>query len=102
MSFIIILEDECKGCQLCVPTCKFGLIRHTNNRVNKQGVFPVEFADPKGECNACMLCAIVCPDVAIRVYREVKRKEPVEKARESIDEIKAGVALSQEAEKEEH
>lgn len=74
MSFIVILQDECKGCHLCVPTCKFGLIHPTNSVVNKQGLFPVEFIDPEEKCNACMLCAIVCPDVAIRVYREVKKK----------------------------
>jgi len=91
MGFIVILEDECKGCQLCVSACKFSLIHPSESKVNKRGLYPVEFSDVNGECNACMLCAIVCPDVAIRVYREVKK--PVKKSAsaeaESSDKVSA-------------
>jgi len=91
MGFIVILEDECKGCQLCVSACKFSLIHPSKSKVNKRGLFPVEFSDKDGECNACMLCAIVCPDVAIRVYREAKKPAKTEKAEaERSDKVPAG------------
>jgi len=91
MGFIVILEDDCKGCQLCIPTCKHELIRPVKDRVNKRGLFPVEFIDPEGKCNACMLCAIVCPDVAIKVYREEKKakQEQQGKARELSEKAEA-------------
>jgi len=33
------------------------------------GYYPVEYVDPEDKCTGCMLCAIICPDVAIRVYK---------------------------------
>ncbi len=94
MSYIVILEDECKGCHLCIPTCKFSLIHSTNSKVNKQGLYPVEFLDPDGKCNACMLCAIVCPDVAIRVYRDARKSKSagLVKENEERDVKVAGVS----------
>jgi Fe-S-cluster-containing hydrogenase component 2 len=35
---------------------------------NRNGFFPAE-THSQG-CNGCGLCAIVCPDTAIKVYRE--------------------------------
>jgi Fe-S-cluster-containing hydrogenase component 2 len=37
--------------------------------MNRSGYFPVDFVDPDSQCNGCKLCAIVCPDIAIRVYK---------------------------------
>jgi 2-oxoglutarate ferredoxin oxidoreductase subunit delta len=35
---------------------------------NKSGYFPAEANNT--DCTGCALCAIICPDVAIEVYRE--------------------------------
>jgi 2-oxoglutarate ferredoxin oxidoreductase subunit delta len=35
------------------------------------GYYPAEFAETEEKkCNACTICAITCPDIAIEVYRE--------------------------------
>jgi 2-oxoglutarate ferredoxin oxidoreductase subunit delta len=36
---------------------------------NKSGYYVVVFDDPKGTCTGCTLCAEICPDVAIEVWR---------------------------------
>lgn len=69
MPTITILEETCKACQLCIPVCKPGLLRSGNGRLNRAGHLPVRFVDPDRRCTACKVCAQVCPDVAIRVYK---------------------------------
>lgn len=69
MAKISVLKETCKGCYLCVPACKRGLIHSQKTSMNRSGYFPVDFVDPDSQCNGCKLCAIVCPDIAIRVYK---------------------------------
>jgi 2-oxoglutarate ferredoxin oxidoreductase subunit delta len=65
---IRIIEDECKGCGLCIEACPFDLIRIAD-RINEIGYKPVEQYDPEGKCTACKMCALICPDVAIEVFK---------------------------------
>ncbi len=74
MPMIEILDDICKGCNLCISACPHSLIIITQAKINRRGHYPVEFVDPDHKCNGCKLCAITCPDVAIWVYKEVKQK----------------------------
>jgi 2-oxoglutarate ferredoxin oxidoreductase subunit delta len=37
-----------------------------------RGYHPAMLVDPDGQCTGCLLCATICPDVAITVYRETK------------------------------
>ena len=70
MSHIVLDEDKCKACYLCVKECPKKLIKISENKVNKLGINVVEFDDPKGECLGCAMCATRCPDLAIKeVYR---------------------------------
>jgi 2-oxoglutarate ferredoxin oxidoreductase subunit delta len=71
MGKIVVDENTCKGCTLCVGACPFHLIR-ISKRINSKGYFPAEFVDEDHKCTGCTLCAIICPDVAIEVYREKK------------------------------
>jgi len=41
---------------------------------NVKGYRPSVFRDPEGKCTGCALCATMCPDVVITVYRTVKKK----------------------------
>lgn len=69
MARIEVISETCKGCQLCIPACPKSLIIFTKDLINQMGFYPVEYRDPEQECNACKLCAIICPDVAITVYK---------------------------------
>jgi 2-oxoglutarate ferredoxin oxidoreductase subunit delta len=63
---IVIDENRCKGCMLCIDTCRQTEIK-LSSKINKAGYNIVEFCNA-GRCNACTLCGIICPDAAITVY----------------------------------
>jgi len=42
------------------------------DRMNAKGYHPVELIEQG--CTGCGICAIVCPEAAIIVYREVKSR----------------------------
>lgn len=66
---IRIDADRCKGCVVCIEECPKMEIK-LGEKINKFGYNIVEFKD-NGGCNACTLCAIVCPDAAIEVIEIV-------------------------------
>jgi len=68
---VVIDVDRCKGCELCIPACRPGVLA-MSEEINAQGAhFPVLFAG----CTACQACRSVCPDYVFDVYRF---NEPVE------------------------
>lgn len=69
MKFYIEIDKElCKGCSLCIPECPKNVIELSSMFNNKgwRYVVPIRNQD----CIGCKKCAIVCPDVAIKVIRE--------------------------------
>ena len=68
MKKIIIEENACKGCGLCVSVCPRQLIKLDMSRVNAKGYNPAVFTDK--DCASCAFCAAICPDLAILVYKE--------------------------------
>ena len=66
---IVVDEERCKGCRLCIPACKLGLLDLTSKNVNRKG-YPYVQQTNWEECNGCTSCAIVCPDGCITVYRK--------------------------------
>ncbi len=69
MGRIVIKQERCKSCGLCLLACPKKLIKFSE-QMNEQGVYPAEFGDgQKEECTGCTLCAEVCPDVCIEVWR---------------------------------
>jgi len=63
-----IRRDHCKGCGLCVEFCKQGVLE-TSPNLNSMGY---HYADPVKleSCIGCMVCTLVCPDLAVEVYSE--------------------------------
>ena len=77
MSRIAFIEERCKGCLLCVGACPKQIIRQSA-RLNRQGYRVAEAGENAGECTACASCAIMCPDVAIRVFKTKKTQRTKE------------------------
>jgi len=65
--YIVVLEERCKGCELCVPACPENILL-MSHRANRSGWNLVETQDME-KCIACNLCALICPDRAIDVFR---------------------------------
>lgn len=62
---IEVNEERCKGCYLCVAVCPNKCLEKSN-KFSKTGYYPSSY---KGSgCIACMSCAKICPDLAIKVY----------------------------------
>ena len=67
MPKVVIEEDRCKGCQLCVEFCPPKVLVMSTT-LNARGFYPAVLID-EGRCASCAACAIVCPDMAITVYK---------------------------------
>jgi 2-oxoglutarate ferredoxin oxidoreductase subunit delta len=74
MSYIVIDEERCKGCELCTTVCPKGNLVQMSPRFNAKGYRPSTFVDREGRCTGCTLCALMCPDMVITVYRTVKKR----------------------------
>lgn len=68
MGKIIINENYCKGCLLCTTACAKKLLR-AGEAFTKSGYAAVAYCGEPGECTGCALCAWLCPDGAIEVWR---------------------------------
>jgi len=67
MAKIVIDEERCKGCELCLAACPKYIIVMSEN-FNKKGFYSAKQINPE-ECTGCAFCAMTCPDVAIEVFK---------------------------------
>jgi 2-oxoglutarate ferredoxin oxidoreductase subunit delta len=92
---ITIDKELCKGCGLCVEVCRRDQIE-ISDQLNKKGYYPARFKDAEtgaesdGKCNGCALCGLICPDVAIEVYREEKKTKGQDERAQGSDQAKDG------------
>ena len=70
---IVVDNERCKGCELCVPSCPVDVIRLAR-QVNIKG-YNYAYMEKPDLCTGCTNCAVICPDGVITVYR-VKVEEP--------------------------
>ena len=68
MAKIIISDDLCKGCGLCVNACPRKIIELDKSRLNAKGYHPAACID-LDSCIGCTFCAVQCPDSVITVER---------------------------------
>jgi len=65
---VIVNEDECKGCGLCIDICPEGVLKEQPH-LNRMGYHPAGYT---GEgCTGCGHCFYACPEPgAITVLRK--------------------------------
>ena len=68
MAKLVIKEELCKGCGLCVMSCPKKILALSPDRINKKGYNPSTCIDEE-KCIACAFCATICPDTVIEVYK---------------------------------
>jgi len=62
---IIIDHNVCKGCHLCIDQCPKDVLEVSKDRSTKG--YLMAMAARTDDCSACMLCEMICPDLAITV-----------------------------------
>ncbi|NTV90264.1 MAG: ferredoxin family protein [Clostridiales bacterium] len=66
MPKVEIRSESCKACGYCVKFCPKKCLEF-GNKVNSKGY---EFTTVVNDnCIGCKMCAIICPDAAIEVYK---------------------------------
>lgn len=68
---IEINEALCKGCGYCIINCKKECLGFSKESLSAFGTPVASFDNPE-ECIACCMCAWMCPDFAIEVYKFVE------------------------------
>jgi 2-oxoglutarate ferredoxin oxidoreductase subunit delta len=64
---IKIKKELCKGCMFCMTFCPKHCIA-LSEKLNKKGYLVAEFDEHSG-CTGCATCGLMCPEIAIEVYR---------------------------------
>ena len=65
MPRIIIDTEKCKSCGICIAVCPNKLIKFSDIP-NVNGSITAEFSDKENKCTGCTMCAISCPEIAIK------------------------------------
>lgn len=68
MPKVVIDQDRCKGCGLCVHACPKNVLELLAEKLNKKGYHPSAPVRSQ-DCIGCAICALFCPDVAITVSK---------------------------------
>lgn len=62
-----VVAERCKSCGYCIKFCPKKVLA-LGTSVNSKGYEYVTAANPQ-DCIGCCICARVCPDGAIEVYK---------------------------------
>lgn len=64
---VLVANERCKGCGLCIDVCQPGALALDASHVNAMGHHPALLIHPDA-CTSCAKCARMCPDAAISVF----------------------------------
>jgi len=67
MPKVDVLTELCKSCLYCIEVCPKKILG-LSKEVNTKGYQHVAAVRPD-ECTGCALCAIMCPDAAIEIWK---------------------------------
>ncbi|MCP4726448.1 MAG: ferredoxin family protein [bacterium] len=70
---IFIDERLCKGCDICVELCGKDVFT-VSEQINKKGYY-VPLPTKIENCSGCMICELICPEIAVIVEEEEKIEE---------------------------
>ena len=65
---IEINENLCKGCDICIEFCPVDVFENSD-KLNRKGYYVPLVARPD-ECVDCLLCELLCPELAIIISKE--------------------------------
>jgi len=64
---ILVANERCKGCGLCIDVCGPGALALDAGSVNAMGHHPAVLINPEA-CTSCAKCARMCTHEAINVF----------------------------------
>ena len=67
MPEVVVLKEYCKSCGLCIDICPKKIVQ-IGTVANQTGYYTVEVID-QSKCIGCTLCATMCPDLALEIYK---------------------------------
>jgi 2-oxoglutarate ferredoxin oxidoreductase subunit delta len=65
---IHLIKDRCKSCQFCIEFCPEGILE-LSDEFNAKGYHLPRVIDG-GNCIACRLCELICPEFAIYITED--------------------------------
>ena len=72
MFVIKVDKEKFKACCLCINVCPKNIFL-PSTEFNKMGYHYIQI-DKKNICNGCKRCVLICPDVAIEIYKDKEDK----------------------------
>lgn len=67
MAKVVVNKENCKSCGYCVKFCPKDVLT-IGQDVNMKG-YQYAVAKKLDQCIGCKMCATICPDAAIEIYR---------------------------------
>ena len=63
---VVIDVERCKGCELCIPACRPGVLTMTADQFNQRGY---RYPELLVGCTGCRACREICPDFVFDVFK---------------------------------
>lgn len=65
---VVINQEKCKGCRMCISVCPKQIIYINSESLNNKG-FQTAVVTDFEKCTGCTFCATICPDCAISIEK---------------------------------